>query len=332
MLQPNDKTSPFLLQTEQQVFNKIIEVNHPFRRLKEIIDFEKFVTPLRSLYSDLGTSGIAIEKGFLALLIQFWEDYSDREMEKCVKENMAVRWFAGFGLLEQTPDHTYFCKLRKRIGAQKLYDIFTSINKHLESLGLVGNVFTFIDASSIITKTALWDERDKAIADGAEKLNNKNVTDYAADKDARFGAKGKNKIWFGYKRHEAVDMRYGIITKLTVTAANVPDYKTTNSICPKQGMVFSDKLFDCKENNNALKAHNLHAGTIRKNNNKSKNRDLDRWVSAMRMPFESTFSKCRKRAKFRGRAKVFFQATFEAMCHNLKKALVVLPIPIQTSP
>ena len=333
MLQPHDKTNPFLLQTEEQIFNKIIEATHPFRRLKDIIDFEQFVTPLRSLYSDLGTSGIAIEKGFLALLIQFWEDYSDREMEKCVKENMAVRWFAGFGLLEQTPDHTYFCKLRKRIGAQKLYDIFKSINAQLESLGLVGNVFTFIDASSIITKTALWDERDKAIADGAEKLNNKNVTDYAADKDARFGAKGKNKIWFGYKRHEAVDMRHGIITKLAVTAANVPDYKTTNSICPKQGMVFSDKLFDCKENNNTLKAHNLHAGTIRKNNNKSKNRDLDRWISAMRMPFESTFSKCRKRAKFRGRAKVFFQATFEAMCHNLKKALVVLPsIPIQTSP
>jgi len=230
MLQPNDKTSQFLLQTEEQIFTKIIEANHPFRRLKQIIDFEQFVAPLRSLYSDLGTSGIAIEKGFLALLIQFWEDYSDREMEKCVKENLAVRWFAGFGLVEQTPDHTYFCKLRKRIGVQKLYDIFKSINTQLESLGLVGNVFTFIDASSIVTKTALWDERDKAIADGEEKLNNKNVKNYAADPEARFGVKGKNKVWFGYKRHEAVDMRHGIITKLAVTAANVPDYKTTNSI------------------------------------------------------------------------------------------------------
>lgn len=335
MLQPNDKTSPFLLQTEQQIFNKIIEKTHPFRKLKELIDFDQFVRPLRSLYSDLGTTGIAIEKGFLALLIQFWEDYSDREMEKCVKENMAVRWFAGFGLMEQTPDHSYFCKLRKRIGAQKLYDIFTSINRHLESLGLVGNVFTFIDASSIITKTALWDERDKAIADGEEKLNNTNVKDYATDKVARWGAKSKTNIWFGYKRHEAVDMRFGLITKLAVTPANVPDYKTTVSICPKVGMVFSDKLFDCKENNNVLKAHGLHAGTIRKNNNKAKNKDLDRWVSAMRMPFESTFSKCRKRTKFRGRAKVFFQATFEAICHNLKKALVVAslrPLPIQTSP
>ena len=65
-------------------------------------------------------------------------------------------------------------------------------------------------------------------------------------------------------------MRHGLITKLAVTAANVPDYKTTDSICPKSGMVFSDKLFDCKENNNVLKAHGLHAGTIRKNNNKAR--------------------------------------------------------------
>lgn len=335
MLQPNDKTSPFLLKTEAEIFNAIIPRDHPFRRLKEIINFEELVAPLRSLYSDLGTAGLPIEKGFLALLIQFWEDYSDREMEKCVKENLAVRFFAGFGLLEETPDHTYFCKLRKRIGPRKLSEIFNAINDHLQSLGLFGNVFTFIDASAIVSKTALWEERDKAIADGAEKLNNQNVKDYAADKQARWGAKSKTNIWFGYKRHEAVDMRHGLVKKVAVTPANVPDYKVTKNIASKAGMVFSDKLYDCRENNQVLKAHNLHAGTIRKNNNKTKNRDLDRWLSSVRMPFEGVFSKRRKRAKFRGQAKVFFQATFEALCHNLKKAVMILPLkvaPMLTNP
>lgn len=330
MLQPNDKTAAMLLKTEAEIFDKIIEANHPFRGLKNVVDFEQFISPLRSLYSDVGATGIAIEKGFLALLIQFWEDYSDREMEKAVKENMAIRWFAGFGLLEQTPDHTYFCKLRKRIGPKHLSNIFNSINSHLEKLGLFGNVFTFIDASAIVSKTALWEERDRAISDGLKKLNNAVVSKYAADKQAKWGAKSKRNIWFGYKRHEAVDMRHGLVKKVAVTPANVPDYKATKSICPKTGMVFSDKLYDCKENNNVLKASHLHAGTIRKNNNKTKNRDLDSWISKRRMPFESTFAKRRKRAKFKGLAKVFFQATFEAMCHNLKKALSVLPM--QTSP
>jgi len=40
---------------------------------------------------------------------------------------------------------------------------------------LFGDVFKFIDASAIVTKTALWEERDRAIKEGEEKLNNKNV-------------------------------------------------------------------------------------------------------------------------------------------------------------
>jgi len=143
---------------------------------------------LRELYSDLGQTGIIIEKGFKALLIQYWEDYSDRQMEKAVRENIAIRWFCGFNLTENTPDHTYFCKLRKRIGAKYLAIIFNQVNNLLKEYGLFGNVFTFIDASAIITKTALWEERDRAIKGGEVKLNNANVKKYAADKDARWGA------------------------------------------------------------------------------------------------------------------------------------------------
>lgn len=63
--------------------------------------------------------------------------------------------------------------------------MFQVINATLETHGLFGNVFTFIDASTIITKAALWEERDKALADGEKRLNNGNVTKYAADKTSR---------------------------------------------------------------------------------------------------------------------------------------------------
>jgi IS5 family transposase len=92
-------------------------------------------------------------------------------------------------------------------------------------------------------------------------------------------------------------------------------------------MVFLDKLYDCKEAYDALFAHNCHAATIRKNNNKTKNRDLDRWRSSIRMPFEGTFSKLSKRARYRSLIKVEFQNIFQSLCHNLKKAVTILPIP-----
>lgn len=326
MQTPSNTSGKLLLTTEEELFCRIVDAKHPFRKLNTIIDFPALINPLRTLYSTLGQTGVDVEKGFKSLLIQFWEDYSDREMEKAVRENLAVRWFCGFGLTEDTPDHTYFCKLRRRIGTKRLADIFTDVNQALEAKGLFGNVFTFIDASSIISKTALWEERDEAIKDGEQTLNNAVVSKYAADTDARWGAKSKTNIWFGYKRHSAVDMRYGLIRKTAVTAANVLDFKTIDSICPFGGMVFDDKLYDCKYADLVIRAHGCAAATIRKNNNPLKNRDLDRWRSGIRMPFEGTFSKLKKRAKFRGLAKVAFQNFFESICHNLKKAVAALPL------
>lgn len=325
MVSQENKTLKLFTSTEEEIIEKIVKVDHAFRKLNRIIDFEKLIAPYRKLYSDTGAEGIDVIKGFKALLIQFWEDYSDREMERLLQENVAVKWFCGFALLEHTPDHSYFGKLRTRLGTKNIADIFNNVNEELRSKGLFGDVFKFIDASSIVTKTALWEERDKAIANGEEKLNNQNVKDYAADKDARWGAKSKNNIWFGYKRHHNVDMRHGLIDKVAVTPANVPDPKALENIITKNTMIFMDKIYDQKKTYKILRANGCHSGIIMKNNNKSKNKDLDCWKSKTRMPFEGNFSKLRKRAKFRSQVKVLFQCFSEAIVHNLKKAVTILP-------
>jgi IS5 family transposase len=320
-----NKTSRMLLATEEEVFEKLVKADDPFRRLNELFDFNKLATSLASCYSELGTTGIAVEKGFKALLVQFWEDYSDRQMEMSLHNNITVRWFCGFGLLEETPDHSYFSKLRKRIGPERLAELLQKVNEAMKKKNLFGEVFTFIDASSIITKTALWEERDRAIKDGEEKLKNAIINKYTADKEAKWGAKSKNNIWFGYKRHNAVDMRYGLIDKVAVTPANTPDYKAVKYIAPHQGLVFMDKGYDYQEADQIIIANGATPATLRKNNNKQKNFDLDQWHSKIRMPFESTFSKQSKRAKYRGQDKVTFQCIAEALVYNLKKAVRILP-------
>lgn len=331
MVKQENKTVKWVTTTEEELIEKMVGQNHPFRKLNEMIDFEELVAPYRELYSDIGAEGIDVIKGFRALLIQFWENYSDREMERLLSENVAVKWFCGFGLTDKTPDHSYFGKLRKRLGAESIADIFNNVNEILRLKGLFGDVFKFIDASAIVTKTALWEERDRAIKEGEKRLNNKNVKNYATDKEARWGAKSKTNIWFGYKRHCSVDMRFGLIDRLAVTPANILDFQALKDICPQNQMVFMDKLYDTKKANLILLANGCAAGIIRKNNNKNKNRDLDRWRSGVRMPFEGIFSKMNHRARYKGRVKVLFQCFAEAICHNLKKAiknLAPLPNPI----
>ena len=175
MVKIEPKTIKMITTTEEEIMEKLVKSDHAFRKLNEMIDFEELIVPYRKLYSDIGAEGVDVIKGFKALLIQFWEDYSDREMERLLGENVAVKWFCGFALTEKTPDHSYFGKLRKRFGTENIADIFNDVNEILRSKGLFGDVFKFIDASAIVTKTALWEERDRAIKEGEEKLNNKNV-------------------------------------------------------------------------------------------------------------------------------------------------------------
>lgn len=313
-----------LITTDKQaILDKAVRPNHPFRRLNGLINFDKIARGYRHLYSDLGTKGISLEKAFRSLIIQFLEDYSDRQLERALEENMAVKWFGGWELDERTPDHSFFGKFRKRLGAENLEIIFNKINGILKEKGLVGNLFHFIDASGIVTKNALWKERDKAIQRGEEKLNNQNVQNYAADKEARYGCKGKDKFWYGYKRHLRVDMRQRIITKVIATPANVSDHQVFDELCPKEGMVIQDKGYDTNSVHQEIKERGCHNGTILKNNRKDKNQDKDRFLSKLRMPFECVFSKMNKRARYRGLIKVRFQVLAESLAHNLKRLIVI---------
>mgnify|MGYP001569792805 FL=1 len=320
--------------SEQEIMDKAVKEDHPFRQLNKLIDLDKIARNYRKLYSKTGTPGIPIEKAIRMLIIQFYENYSDRQMEQALVENLAVKWFCGFELGVSTPDHSFFGKFRERLDTDNIKEIFDLINEKLEKKGLIGNIFYFADASGIITKTALWEERDKAIEDGNSKLNNDNVKNYAKDKDARWGAKGKDHFWFGHKRHLLADMRQGIIVKTAVTPANVPDARafTDNDLCPDQGIVIDDKGYDTNDVQEEIRKKGCYSGTIQKNNRKTKNRDKDKFLSKLRMPFEGIFSKMPKRARYRGTNKVYFQVIAESIVHNLKRLIVVgeltSPIPI----
>lgn len=312
--------------SEQEIMEKAVNKDHPFRQLNKLINLDKIARNYRKLYSRTGAKGLAVEKALRILVIQFMKDYSDRQMEAALAENLAVKWFCGFELNELTPDHSFLGKFRDRLGAKNLEEIFSIINQKFEERGLIGHVFSFIDASGIITKGALWQERDKAIKDGQDKLNNQNLKKYVKDKDATYGCKGKDKYWFGYKRSLRVDMRQGMITKTVTTTAKLTDAQVVVAhpeLIPEQGLVITDKGFDTNQTQTQVRAKTNCSGIIKKNNRKTKNKEKDKFLSQIRMPFEGVFSKLTKRARYRGLAKVHFQVLAESLAHNLKRLIAI---------
>lgn len=309
--------------------DELVSPDHAYRRILKLIDFKELTKELRKCYSKLGRAGYSIESGFKALLLQYMEDLSNREAERFLQENLAGKLFCGFGLRDNTPEHTYFVELRQRIGTERLAGLFNKVREALIQDGMIKEVFTFVDATKLVSKMSTWDERDKAIKAGEEKFNNMVAGKYARDKEARFGCKGKNKFWFGHKRHVSVDMTNGLINKTAVTSANVPDHKGLKHICPRQGAVFGDKGYSPKESQNEIKRRGCHSAVILKNNMVGKDKAKDRWLTRLRMPYEGTFSRMRKRTRYVGIVKNQFEGYLEAMVFNIKRLIKIGAKPIR---
>lgn len=313
--------------TQRQLFcptlDELIPSSHEYRKFLSLIDFDLLSKKFNYLYSHLGRKGYDLSSGIKMLILQWLHDLSDRELEKYMLENLAAKYFCGFDLYEKTPDHSYFGELRKRIGTRSAAKIFNMIGDSLKAQGYTPGVFNFVDSTALTAKGALWKERDKAIADGQEKLNNDNVGEYGADRDARYGCKGKDKYWYGYKNHCAVDMKHGLITKTAATPANVTDAKGLKHVCPKGGAVVADKGYCTKPARKTIKANGCHDATIKNNNMKIKNKDKDRFISRLRSPYENVFSKMQKRTRYRTLKKVQYQCFMEAIVFNMKRLITI---------
>jgi IS5 family transposase len=307
----------------------LVRKDHPYRMILELVDFRGLTKDLKNILNQKhGRPGYNIESGFKGLILQFMEDLSDRELERYLQENNAGKLFCDFKLMEKTPDHSYFCELRRKIGTERLADLFNKFGGKLREKGLVSNIFTFVDASKMISKISLWDERDKAIAEGEEKLNNQNIEKYSADKDADYGCKGNKDFWYGYKRHVAVCMKHGLITKTTTTKASITDAKGLKYICPKGGMIVADKAYCVKPAQDIIKGNGCHSGAILKENMIGKNKDKDRFLTRLRMPYEGIFSKMNKKVRYRGLVKVQFQTFMQGFAYNLKRLIKIGAPPL----
>jgi len=316
-----------MYQVEMISLEDLVPSTHSYRKFIQIWSFKRAEKKLKKLEADNNYKGYGLLRLFKCLLLQFMEDISDRKLERFIQENNSARWFCGFSLTEQTPDFTLFTKVRSRIGTKILSKIFSDLRDQLKKSGVMNEVFSFVDASHLIAKANLWQERDKTIKEKYDLLNNETLPKVAYDKQARIGCKGKDKFWYGFKKHVSVDMQSGLINKVAITPANLTDAKGIKHVCPNGGAIYADKCYCTKDAKKLSYKKDCYLAAILKNNMKAKNKDKDRWYSGIRAPYERVFSKQRKRTRYRGVAKNQFSAFMEAICFNLKRILV-LEVPL----
>lgn len=311
-------------QMEMVSVEQLVHPQHTYRRLKSLLEFPQIVKTARLPKFAVGAIGFGQERLMLCLILQFMEDLSDREMERFLSENVAGKWFCGFSLSEKTPDFTTLCKFRSFVGTKNMGRIFAEVKRQLQEQGHCSEVFTFIDATALVSKMSLWEERDEAIKQGYEKLNNEVLPNSkTADHDAKIGAKSAKKFWYGFKKHVGVDMQSGMINRVAVTPANVTDAEGAKHVMPRSGAACTDKGY--VGSISEMKRRAVHPMVILRDNMKNKNRDLDRWLTKLRSPYEGVFSQQNKRVRYRGTVKNQGAEFLYAVAFNFRRLLVLNP-------
>jgi len=310
-------------QIEMVSVEELVPKKHTYRSLKELLDFTLIIKSVKVETKKIGANGFGKLRLILCLILQFMEDLSDREFERFMSENIAGKWFCGFGLQEKTPDFTTICKFRNAIGTKQMSNLFNEVKRQMQLKGYCSEVFTFIDSSALISKLNLWEERDKAISEGYEKLNNEVLPKVSADPEAKIGAKTSKKFWYGFKKHVGVDTQSGMITRVAVTPANVTDAQGAKHVMPRSGAALCDKGYIGAILE--MLRRGVHPMVILKNNMKAKNRDLDRWISSLRSPYEGIFSKQNKRCRYKGTVKNQGAEFMYAIAYNFRRLLALNP-------
>jgi hypothetical protein len=90
------------------------------------------------------------------------------------------------------------------------------------------------------------------------------------DKEATIGAKTSKKFWYAFKEHVAVDMQNGMINRVAVTTATVPDSVGSKHVMPRSGAVCADKGYVSAIPETLCRG--VHLMVILKNNMKEKTR------------------------------------------------------------
>ena len=123
-----EPTSPEWSPVDQEVFDRLIPVDHYLRRALAAIDFEQLRSKVVSGYSpDLGRPA---EDPILMLkleFLQYHDNLSDRQVIERAQTDVAYRYFLGVPMKKELPHPSSLCIFRGRLGGEGHLAVFHAI-------------------------------------------------------------------------------------------------------------------------------------------------------------------------------------------------------------
>src|SRR5579871_3385201 len=165
----------------------LIPDEHILARVDRVLDLRWLRAEIRSCYAadGAGRPGIDPEVAVRLMLAGFLLGIvHDRRLLREAQVNIAIRWFAGYGLHEALPDHSSLTRIRKRWGAALFRQIFTRTVKACVGARIAKGEVVHIDAT-LIRADVSWDSLGVQHADAVLGENDTSTTKGGNEAEAK---------------------------------------------------------------------------------------------------------------------------------------------------
>ncbi len=210
----------------------LIPDEHVLVRVDRVLDLGWLRAEVADCYvSGSGRPGIDPEAAVRLMLAGLLLGLAhDRRLMREAAVNLAIRWFAGYGLTEALPDHSSLTRIRRRWGADRFRRIFVRSVQACVAAGISKGEVVHID-SSLIRADVGWDTIARRHADAVEAADAAATAPAApvcpTDPDATLATNNKaRRCEPAYKQHAAVDAERGVVLDVAVTTGAVHDTRT----------------------------------------------------------------------------------------------------------
>ena len=341
----------------EYLFDQVVPQDHFLRKLRQIVDWDRFTRKLIKLYKGEGMVGRPPFDPALVLkveLIAYLYNLSERQVEVYINENLPAKFFVGLAVDQKAPDHSTLTVFRERLVERGKLNVFTEMLEEIVEIARrsgvqFGSIQIVDSVHSVANVNTAKDKSREKKGKGPH------------DPDARWGAKHKRKVkteegkeieqteyFYGYKAHVSLNAEAGIITSLEVTSGEAYDGHHFCSLVDHDleqklpvDTYAGDKGYDDGENHYYLEIHGLHSAIHLKDsrlNKKDNHKEV--WEDLVKTPqyqqgrkerykIERKFGESKQghglgHCRYIGKARFAVQAFFTAMMLNLKRMVKVL--------
>jgi len=339
------------------VYDRIVPEDHFFRKLNEIIPWERFTQRLVKYYRGKGRIGRPpYDPAVLLkmLLVAYLYELSERQVEEMARFNIAVKYFLGLGADELPPDHSTLTAFKRRLLDNGKLDAFEELLVEMVNLageqGIEFGSLQVVDSVHTVADVNV-EKDDKRRRDGKPPRDvgaQWGVKHSRRMKDAEGKSIRQTVYFYGYKGHVSLNAETGLITSAIVTAGNAHDGRQFPRVFERDlalglpiEIVAADRAYDDTRNHYMLEVRGVHSA-IRLNDYRTKKKGKNKagWVAMKVKPeyirgqrerykIERKFGEAKQghglgRCRYVGFLRYAIQLYLTAVALNLKRMVKLL--------